>query len=364
MKIIQLIYSLSSGGAERFVVDLSNQLLHAGHEIVICILRPNKGRMIFNAQFLEPSIRLESLNMDSGISLSKILQVENFIRKEHPDVVHCHLNVVPYIYRLSLVCHGKIKFFHTLHSVAEETVSGPFQKKLNRWFYFHRYIIPICISSNCRQSYLDFYGAHEVCYIDNGRACISPTKKINLVRQEVSSFKQMQGTPVFIHVARYHPLKNQALLVSVFNRLDKEGQDFVLLILGSGFDSDAAIKLRQTACDKIHFLGEKNNVGDYLLCSDAFCLTSHHEGLPISLLEALSCGVTPICTNVGGVPDVIIDGKNGYLSEEDELLYLDAIKRFLYRPIARDYLRLYFDNRFSMKMCAKKYEEVYQKNKF
>lgn len=361
MKIVQLIYSLSSGGAERFVVDLANQLSEDGHEVIICMLRPGEGRMIFNKQFVAETVRIESLNMDCGISLAKILRVENFIKRENPDVVHCHLNVIPYIYRLSVVCHGKIKFFHTLHSVAGETVAGILQKELNRWFYFHRYIVPICISYLCKQSYLDYYGASDVCYIDNGRSCISPTVQNGLVYQEIQSYKEMETTPVFIHVARFHPLKNQELLVSVFNKLDKEGIDFTLLVIGAGYESNEALLLRRKACDKIHFLGEKNNVGDYLLNSDAFCLTSHYEGLPISLLEALSCGVTPVCTRVGGIPDVIVDGENGYLSDEDECDYLNAIKRFLRCPIARNDLQGFFDEHFSMKMCAKKYEAMYQK---
>ena len=112
-------------------------------------------------------------------------------------------------------------------------------------------------------------------------------------------------------------------------------------------------------CSKIYFLGEKNNVGDYLLFSDAFCLTSFYEGLPISLLEALSCGVTPICTSVGGIPDVIKDNQTGYLSDINVDSYYNAIQRFINKKIPRDNLIEYFNKNFSITVCAEKYEQVF-----
>ena len=65
----------------------------------------------------------------------------------------------------------------------------------------------------------------------------------------------------------------------------------------------------------VYFLGKVTNVSDYLLCADAFVLTSIFEGLPISLLEALSAGVIPVCTPVGGIINIVT--KNiGFLSED------------------------------------------------
>lgn len=359
MKIIQLLYSLSSGGAERFVVDLSNQLAAWGEDVVICMLRPEQG-MSFGRRFVSPLVRVESLGLQPGFSLDKIRSVERFLARERPDVVHCHLNVVPYVYRWSLWYRHKMKFFHTLHNVAEKTVGGRLQYRINRYFYFHRLIVPVCISSLCKQSYLDYYKAEDVTYIDNGREPVSPTSAIDAVKAEVLQYKQREDSLVFVHVARYNPQKNQEMLIEAFNLLNERGRDFVLLVIGNGFDCEGGRKLMDKACEKIHFLGEKHNVGDYLLCSDAFCLTSHFEGLPISLLEALSCGVTPICTSVGGIPDVIEDGKTGYLTSVDRDAYLAAVEHFMRKPIDSARLKALFERRFSMAECARKYLDLYK----
>lgn len=361
MKIIQMIYSLCSGGAEKFVVDLSNQLVQMGHDVTLCMLLDESNeKLVFNKQFLDGAVHFHSMKFGRGISVYKVSQVENYIKREAPDVVHCHLNVIPYIFRLAL-CRRHIKFFHTLHSVAENASGTKMQRLINRFFYKHNIIKPVCISKLCQQSYQQFYKLFNAPYIDNGRAMIGASLHFESVKEEVSLYKKTSDSMVFIHVARFDAQKNQGLLIKAFNRLSQEGYDFILLVIGTGYDSTEGEKLKQQACEKIFFLGEKNNVNDYLLCSDAFCLTSKYEGLPISLLEALSCGVTPICTAVGGIPDVITDGVNGYLSKEGTIeAYCGAIRRFWNKPIVRSKLIDYFKANYSMEVCARKYEKLYK----
>lgn len=358
-----MIYSLCSGGAEKIVVDLSNELALMGHEVILLmLLSEENNKYLFNKQFLDSKVKFCSLNFTRGFSLSKVKKVENFILKENPDIVHCHLNVIPYIFRLALI-NKKIRFFHTLHNVAEATCGSYIQSKINRLFYKRSIIHPVCISSLCLESYISFYKLHNASYVNNGRAIVKPTKLLNDVRQEIEGYKQDNDTIVFIHVARCDRQKNQKLLIEAFNRLDKSSLDFVLLIIGNGFDSEMGEQLKLTACSKIFFLGEKINVTDYLLSSDAFCLSSHYEGLPISLLEAISCGITPICTAVGGIPNVIADGKYGYLAKDQNVeTYVEAVMRFVKQPLDKNTLIEYFMNNFSIKKCASEYVEIYRKN--
>lgn len=361
MKILELIYSLSSGGGERFVVDLSNELAQRGNDVTICmLLNDQESRLVFNRQFIAKNVKFHAMKFSSGFSLIKIKSVEDYILKEMPDIVHCHLNVIPYVFRLAY-CHREIKFFHTLHSIASKATGSKYQYYINKYFYSHNIIRPITISNECQLSYNRFYKLNNAPCIDNGRAQVIPSDNINMVKEEVSSYKAATTTPVFVHVARCHPSKNQDLLIDSFNELNIKGYDYVLLVIGTGYDTKDGQKLKEKACGKIYFLGEKNNVNDYLLCSDAFCLTSFYEGLPISLLEALSCGVTPICTSVGGIPDVISDGETGYLAEVEVESYLKAIQRFYARKISKNKLIKYFTDNFSIEVCSAKYLNQFNK---
>ena len=91
MKIIQIIYSLSSGGAEKFVVDLSNQLAKMGHDVTLCMLRDDKiDTLTFNKQFLSSSVKFHSMKFDRGFSLGKCRQLEKYIMNENPLSFKCN----------------------------------------------------------------------------------------------------------------------------------------------------------------------------------------------------------------------------------------------------------------------------------
>ena len=83
-------------------------------------------------------------------------------------------------------------------------------------------------------------------------------------------------------------------------------------------------------CDRIRYLGERDDIPQIMACCDAMCLPSIWEGLPVTLLEALSVGCIPICSNVGGIPDVIESGINGFLSDSSsEEDYYKAMLNYL-----------------------------------
>lgn len=368
MKIVQLVYSLCLGGAEKFVVDLSNQLAENGHDVTICMLRKadsDDDKLLYNKQFLSPKVKFCCLGFSKGFSMYKSYKVINYMTSLKPDVIHCHLNVIPYLYGIHLF-NNKIRIYHTLHSLAQKTVSKGLQVKINRWFYKSGIITPITISKECNDSYRELYGLNNSYMIQNGRSRVPYSSRIKDVRAEIEGLRSSDGGgKVFIHVARYNPLKNQQLLVEAFNKLHIDGMNFSLLVIGDGFDSEDAKKLNNLACSSIHFLGPKNNVQDYLKFSDAFCLSSSYEGLPISLLEALSEGVTPVCTNVGGIKDVLQEGVTGYLSDSVTVdAFCDAIKRFIEKPLNHDYLIKYYEDNFSMEKCSSEYEDVFENNSF
>ena len=362
MKIIQLLYSLSSGGAEKFVVNLSNQLAKEGHDVTICMLldstNPNR---VFNKQFIQSNVKFKSFGFSKGFSLKKMITVCRYLKTTSPDVVHCHLNVIPYIFPLAF-CHKKMTFIHTIHNIAEKASGLKIQRNINRFFYKTKRIVPITISKKCKESFERYYKLNNISYINNGCPPITPSRKFASVQEEIKKLKHTEQTKVFIHIARYNPQKNQNLLINAFNNIYAQGYDFILLIIGRDFNSTLeGKKLQSISNPNIYFLNEKENVGDYLLCSDAFCLSSTFEGLPISLIEAMSCGVTPICTAVGGIPDVITDNKTGYLSDCTQSEFTKAITRCFKQQINTEELIQHYKTLFSMENCTAQYINAYKK---
>ena len=101
--------------------------------------------------------------------------------------------------------------------------------------------------------------------------------------------------------------------------------------------------------------------------SDAFCLSSLQEGLPITALEAFSVGTPVISTPVGGCVNIVTDGKTGFLSKDvSENSYMQAIKMFVgtseeKRNSMRSSCLNEFNEKYSIDRCAKEYINEFNK---
>jgi len=361
MKIFHFNYCLAQGGAERFVIDLAN-IQSLDNDVTLFILREDTSETTgFFVKEIGERVRYINLNISPGFKPSLIFKLNGILKAEKPDVVHCHLDLVNYFFPLSLKFHNRIKFFYTIHSHAIAEVKSFPEKIIRRFFFSHGYIVPVAISEETKASSETYYRMRNIRVIYNGRSFTGKSEFFDQVEKEVASLKPGHDTLVFCHLARYHKLKNREMLIKVFNRLKDEGYKVVLLMIGSGFDNEPG--LQSLAKSHIHFLGAKPNVMDYLYVSDAFCLSSLTEGMPISLIEALACGCTPVCTPVGGIINTIQDGVTGFLSKstsEDD--FLDAVKRYIKEKDTIDRRKLveYSYSNFSIERCMEKYIELYK----
>ena len=357
--IIMMILSISLPVVSRAVDVTSSEEDNFPLDVVLERDETNPN-WIFNKQFIHPKVKLKSFGFSEGFSLKKMTTICKYLKLNSPDIVHCHLNVIPYIFPLAF-SNKKITFIHTIHSIAEKASGLRIQRNINRFFYKTNRIIPITISKECKQSFENYYDLPNTVRIDNGCPAIKPSKYFTDVQNEIQKFKHTKNTKIFIHIARCHPAKNQELLINAFNKLYADNVDFSLIIVGAGYNSKEGIKLQQIANPHIYFLGEKSNVGDYLKCADFFCLSSLYEGFPISLIEAMSLGVIPICTPVGGMVDAVVDGVTGYLSGDvSEASYYEALLRALRGHISKEKVVAYFDQNFKMDRCARRYLGVFE----
>ena len=116
-------------------------------------------------------------------------------------------------------------------------------------------------------------------------------------------------------VARFDPVKRQDLLLASFPRILEKIKQARLIFVGDGLRRKTLEQqaLSMSYPDRIHFLGTRTDVPKILGASDLVVLISDHEGLPISLVEAMARGIPVLGTEVGGIPEIIDDGLNGFL---------------------------------------------------
>lgn len=360
MRILQIIYNLSQGGGERFVVDTCNELVrNSDNEVHLLTVNANTPAHCHYLDTLSPKVTHTDIGARKGLSIKAILGIYKAIKQIKPDIVHIHCTAI--LVYLPAIFYRKAKYVHTIHNLANKAISFQLLKYFQKWL-FKKKIQPITISNICQQSYIDFYKQDNAICITNGRAKLTTTSQYESVRVTIAEYKQNKDVPVFIHVARYAEQKNQKLLFEAFTKLHNNGKKFLLVVIGSGFNNSPYIHLNETEYVKI--LGAKQNVGDYLACADYFVLSSTWEGLPLSLLEAMSMGCVPISTPAGGVVDVIKDEENGLLCPTFEIedFYNTIAKVFDKEDfINKEQIIKDYEKNYTMEVCVNKYYDLYKK---
>jgi glycosyltransferase involved in cell wall biosynthesis len=155
----------------------------------------------------------------------------------------------------------------------------------------------------------------------NGFSKSDLRQKLNIKRDDV----------VFLNVGRLTKQKQQALLIESFKKVVDYNNNAKLYIVGRGGETDN-LKSRISELnltDNVVLVGYSDSVHDYYRAADAFVLSSKYEGFPNVAIEAMAFGLALISTKVPGVDEFLVDGKNGFLMEENPKSISDSILRFL-----------------------------------
>lgn len=359
MKILEIIPSLISGGAERFVVDLSNEISKRKNcEVILVILDKidDNSELGFYKKDLDPNIKLIELNKKLGFDFKTIIKIHKLIKSEKPDIVHSHLRSLPYLL-LSMVLNHKIKYFHTVHNDAEKEASDIFNRIARKFAFKLNLSLPITISDESDHSFTKYYGNNiKKTKIYNG----SPLKHNDpLSAPEIINEKKL-GQTCLVSVARVHPQKNQKNLVAAVSKIPNVS----LFLLGNN-SSEYAKEIMENKPKNVYFLGTRSNPRDYMAASDAFILPSLYEGMPISLIECFSTGTIPLVSNVGGMKNMVKNNYNGLLFENiDEksiqktILYFLTLsaekKKFMESKSFESF------SQYDIKTCADNYIEIFK----
>ena len=355
MRILQIIPTLGTGGAEHFVFELSNELCRQGHSVELLTLFETAEDNPLR-QRLDRSIKVTSLKKKKGFEPRIFYSVWQFIHRRKFDVVHGHVGAIKYMLFASLFCR-KVKFVATIHSEARREAGKSIDKWARKLTFGLKRCVPVTISEESEKSFEEFYGRKGV-MIPNG---VGP-----YLQEKVIQLRDHENQIVFLHPASCQKVKNQALLLAAFNKLLDKGVDAKLVWVGSNETFiDLFRSLEPLMKRNVLYLGVVDNVRDYMVAADAMCLSSKMEGMPITIIEAFSVGCIPICTPVGGCRNMIQTGKNGFLSEDlTEDSYYRILKSFVAlskeerTKISEDALHSFAD--YSVHNCAKQYLQVYR----
>lgn len=362
MKILQFIGQLGTGGAEKFCVELSNEMARQ-NEVLLISATKIEPEMI-PPRKLAKDVKLIQLNSKKK-SLMGFFQIFRILRREKPDIVHIHSSLLVFFFSILVIFFKRIKFTHTIHS----TITPAYQKLfnyLNKIRFLSKDLHHVCISSASQREYQSKYPKLHFYKIDNGIAPMTTTPQLADVQEELKELKEGRDY-LFVSIGNYSTFKNFTMLVEVIKRLNRKGCRLSLIILGDdkSKDQEQWNRVKLSKDDHTHQLGLRSNVADYLFCADALIMSSLQEGVPLVVLEAMALGTAVISTPTGGVVDKIQPGFNGFLAKGFEVEDMErAILAFIKstpptrqkKPIESD---LHIPFQYSMTKCAGEYLDLY-----
>ncbi len=362
MKILQVISGLGTGGAEKFVVELSNEL-SINHSVTLCSFKPVSAEMQF-PKYLQACVPLISLEKKKGLDAGMYRKLYRLIKAEKPDVIHFHLDatlkyILPFVFLFS-----KIRFIHTLHSDVN-TEKRKIFRQLSYIKALVRKVKLVCIAANIRDEFQKEFPSFRFELAENGIAPLSTTTKAEEVCREIGQLKPTPQAQVLLSVGRLDANKNHALLMEAMNEL--KASDIICLIIGKDSSHDKAYKYQLDSLRSPHvfMLGAKDNIADYMACCDAFVLTSFNEGMPISVLEAMSCGLPVIATPAGGLRSLVRDEVNGFVADDfSKPAFVKALHSYMNLEQAKKENiaaenRKAFLEKYSIGVCAARYLSLY-----
>jgi glycosyltransferase involved in cell wall biosynthesis len=304
---------------------------------------------------------LPSLNNKAGIldDLRTIQACTRLIHKIKPDLIHTHSSKAGLVGRIAAQLTNTPKIF-TAHGWGF-TPGIPRSRQLLLWgleFGLAKLTDQIiCVSKFDRDLAKN--------------ASVGRTKQLHCIYNGVAdSSIQAQPQTVMaqdkisiVMTARFSEQKDHVLAIKACQQLPHHVE---MVFVGEGHLLPQAKQLAQElgVSDRIKFLGNRLDVAEILAQSQIFLLLSHYEGLPISIVEGLRAGLPIVASNVGGVSEQVLDGKNGLLVPRQDL---DATVAALMKLIDNPKLRLsmaaesrqHFLNSFNIDRTLAQTQKIY-----
>ncbi len=378
IKVLHLIPTLSSGGAERQLANLVCSTSREAVEHVVCT--------IDKSDFFAPQISDAGYKViDFGIHqkrpfLRASRAFRQILKEQRPDIIHSWLYDANIAARLARLAYAKVPIVTSLQLADYEPEAAQIGNwnpyKVNGLRLIDRltakftdpYFVPC--SEFVSKSYKRYFGMRA------DRAEVIPNsfdpKFLQPSGRSLTDLKNELGIPehsfIYLNVSRLDPQKNHKTIIKSFRKVAQKNPELYLLLAGiGGFESE----LRKLAHNddlgnRILFLGRRNDIGDLLELADVFVFPSFFEGLPVALIEAMFKQLPCIASNVEVFREVVTDRETGLLvrpNSIDELadrmleLHVDiALRRRLGEAAFR-----HASSNFSVNVTVAKWESLYKR---
>jgi glycosyltransferase involved in cell wall biosynthesis len=329
-RILLLIKGLGRGGAEQLLVSAAPYRDADRFEYEVAYLLPEKDALATDLEGL--GIPVHCLG---GRGVGWVGRLRTLVRDRDIDLVHAHLAYTAIGARLGLR-RRRLPLVYTEHIVWECYHPATYWANL---LTFHRNDHVFTVSEQVRRS-IHYPRALrilprppvETLYHGLDPAEVGRWTALNGADQVRAQLGVAADAPTVVTVANFKAHKGHEYLLQAAARVRGEIPDVRFVLVGQGpLEAEVRSGVHRHGLDgTVVFAGHRSDVPRILSAGDVFALASLHEGLSIALLEAMAMGTPPVVTDVGGLAEVVADGRHGLVvpPRQPEVL-AEAIRKLL-----------------------------------
>ncbi len=325
MKILHVINSLSTGGAEKLVSDLAPLQRERGHTVEVLLLRG--GESVFRAGLESAGIRVYDFGAGTSVySPLNIFRLIPFMRKY--DVIHVHLFPAQYWVAIAkLLSFSKVRLVTTEHSVSNRRRSSRVWKLFDRAVYAC-YASITCCSDAVKTSLCRHIGEwNRICTVSNG---VNIEKIFRASPAQRKDFNIPEEAFLLCQVARFIWPKDQDTIIRGLAHLPEHVH---AVFIGGGERRKICEDLvgRMNLQNRVHFLGIREDIPALIKMANVVVCSSEFEGLSLASVEGLASGRPVVASNVPGLKE-IIEGYGLLFPFADETQFAEKIRELISEP--------------------------------
>lgn len=363
MRVLHLVKSLGRGGAETLLVSGLDAADRERLELSYAYFLPHKSQLVPDLRARGADVTLFSAGSSAGC-LAQAGRVAALIRRERIDLVHTHLPIASVVGRIAGQM-ARVPVVSTEHNLLQRYHPATRLLTLSTWG-LQSFVVAVS------QEVADSIAAHAgtrvpVRVVRNGVDAGRFRRDVLAGRTVRAKHGIPEDSVVVGTVSVFRTQKRLDRWIEVAARVHSAHPNVRFLVVGEGPErpriEDAIVAHR--ARDFVVLAGLQEEVRPYLSAMDVYLMTSVFEGLPVAMLEAMATECPVVATAVGGIPEVVRDGAEGFLaSTEDFERVVDATSRLVAEPRLRVQLGAQARTRvvesFGMVPMQRELETVYE----
>jgi len=348
------------GGGEKIALESAKSLLASGKfKIFLFSFKGEKD------QHIDPGFYVEGLNAENNISFHAFKKVFGLIKLQNIKIIHAHGIFTAFHSFIPACILGVRKRIWHLHTIMDKEFMTAKRRLLLRFIALLSSDIIVC-SEAAKQALVEFAGIKK----EKITVIYNAIKIPEAAVIEHDPQKENVYYPCLGMVARIDGRKGHEQALGALVKLKEKYPKAGLVVIGSGPKSSEILELskRYGINDSVIFKGQipEKAVYENLLSFDVFLLPSITEAFPLTVIEAMACGIPVVATDVGGLPEIIESGENGILVPYGNILLLaEAVDMIMKDVKLREKIQINSKKRaegFKFDNMIKQLIDIYNKN--